>query len=114
MVASFFRKCARPCAFAAALAIPSATLAQSGYFGGNKVQYHNFQFKVLATDHFDIYFYPEEQEAAHIAARMAERWYGRLSVVMNHQLRGRQPIILYASGPHFRETNAIEGELGEG
>ena len=31
-----------------------------------------------------------------------------------HQLRGRQPLILYASGPHFRQTNAIEGELGEG
>src|SRR6478672_13911717 len=84
---------------AAALALPAVASAQGGYFGGNKVQYHEFKFKVLATDHFDIYFYPEEEEAARLASRMAERWYARLSVVLNHQLRGRQPLILYASGP---------------
>ncbi len=33
---------------------------------------------------------------------------------LDHELRGRQPLILYASGPHFRQTNTIEGELGEG
>ena len=49
-----------------------------------------------------------------MAARMAERWYGRLSRLLTHELRGRQPLILYASGPHFRQTNAIEGEIGEG
>jgi Tol biopolymer transport system component len=98
----------------AGLSCPAIAQAQGGYFGGNKVQYHDFKFQVLATDHFDIYFYPEEAEAARLASRMAERWYGRLSVVLNHQLRGRQPLILYASGPHFRQTNAIEGELGEG
>ncbi|MDQ3212235.1 MAG: peptidase S9 [Acidobacteriota bacterium] len=93
---------------------PSPAAAQGGYFGGNKVQYREFDFQVLATEHFDIYFYPEEKEAATLASRMAERWYTRLSVLLNHQLRGRQPLILYASGPHFRQTNAIEGELGEG
>jgi hypothetical protein len=99
---------------AVSLASPARTSAQGGYFGGNKVQYQDFNFKVLATDHFDIYFYPEEAEAAKVAGRMAERWYARLSVVLNHQLRGRQPLVLYASGPHFRQTNAIEGDLGEG
>jgi len=49
-----------------------------------------------------------------MASRLAERWYARLSSLLSHQLRGRQPLILYASGPHFRQTNAIEGELGEG
>src|SRR4051794_4696477 len=99
---------------AVSLASPVRTSAQGGYFGGNKVQYQKFDFKVLKTDHFDIYFYPEEAEGAKVAARMAERWYARLSVVLNHQLRGRQPLVLYASGPHFRQTNVIEGDLGEG
>ena len=39
----------------------------------------DFDFKVLQTDHFDVYFYPDEREAADIAGRMAERWYTRLS-----------------------------------
>jgi Tol biopolymer transport system component len=93
---------------------PGSLLAQGGYFGQNKVQYHKFDFQVMKTDHFDIYFYPEEAEAAKIAARMAERWYARISGLLNHELRGRQPLILYASGPHFRETNTVSGAIGEG
>ena len=97
-----------------AVAAPSTALAQGGYFGRNKVQYQEFDFKVLKTEHFDIYFYPAEEDAARIASRLAERWYTRLSSLLDHELRGRQPLILYASGPHFRQTNTIEGELGEG
>jgi len=97
-----------------ALASPTWVSAQGAYFGRNKVQYQEFKFKVLKTDHFDVYYYPEEEEGARMASRMAERWYARLSTLLNHQLRGRQPLILYASGPHFRQTNVIEGELGEG
>lgn len=37
-----------------------------------------------------------------------------LSRLLDHELRERQPLILYASGPHFRQTDAIEGTLGEG
>ena len=92
---------------------PSRAGAQE-YFGGNKVQYRTFTFEVLHTDHFDIYFYPEEREAAAIAARMAERWRARLERTLNHELSGRQPLILYASHTHFEQTNAIGGEIGEG
>jgi hypothetical protein len=45
---------------------------------------------------------------------MAERWYARLSQVLDHQLSSRQPLILYASHPHFQQTNVIEAMLGEG
>jgi hypothetical protein len=102
------------CVLALAIFAPASLFAQGDYFGQNKVQYHTFDFKVMKTDHFDIYFYPEEEEAAKMAARMAERWYGRLSSLLNHELRGRQPLILYASGPHFRETNTVQGAIGEG
>ncbi len=90
----------------------STTSAQ--YFGRNKVQYEKFDFKVLTTEHFDIYFYPEEEAAVRLAAQMAERWYARLSKLLNHQLNGRQPLILYAAHPHFQQTNILSGEIGEG
>ena len=102
------------CVIGLAFAAPADLFAQGGYFGQNKVQYRKFDFKVLKTEHFDIYFYPEEEQGARMAARMAERWYGRISRLLTHELRGRQPLILYASGPHFRQTNTIEGEIGEG
>src|SRR6266571_2114541 len=96
----------------ASVALPPAAAAQ--YFGRNKVQYGSFDFEVLKTDHFDVYHYPAERAAAEQAGRLAERWYARLSKVLDHRLHGRQPLILYASHPDFEQTNAIGGELGEG
>jgi hypothetical protein len=98
-----------------ALALPiGASGLQAQYFGRNKVQYQSFDFKVLKTEHFDVYFYPSERPAAMDAARMAERWYQRLATVFDHQLTGRQPLLLYASAAQFQQTNAVGGELGEG
>jgi hypothetical protein len=99
-------------ALLATIAIASPAGAQ--YFGTNKVQYEKFDFRVLKTDHFDIYYYPEEEQAVQLAARMAERWYTRLSTVLHHELSSRQPIILYAAMPHFQQTTALPGEIGEG
>ena len=94
------------------LASPAPAHAQ--YFGQNKVQRDKFDFRVLETQHFDIYYYPEEAEAAKQVARMAERWRARLVTVLNYELTGRQPLILYASHPEFEQTNVIEGFIGEG
>ena len=87
--------------------------AEAQYFGQNKVQYENLDFEVLQTEHFDIYYYPEIELAIEFAALMAERWYARLSRLLNHDLTGRQALILYASGPHFRQTNTLQGDIGE-
>ncbi len=94
--------------------ILTAFPAEAQYFGRNKVQYDSFDFDVINTKNFDIYFYPEGTEAAKLAARMAERWYSRLSRVFQHDLSSRQILILYTSGPHFQQTTAIPGTLGEG
>jgi Tol biopolymer transport system component len=88
--------------------------AAAQYFGQNKVQYRSFPFKVIQTEHFEVYFYDEERAAALDAARMAERAYARLSRVLHHKFQARKPIILYASHTDFEQTNAIEGDLGEG
>lgn len=83
------------------------------YFGRNKVQYEQFDFKVLTTEHFDIYYYEQEESAVRLAARLAERWHARLTRLLQHELHGRQPIIMYAAHPHFEQTNLL-GEIGEG
>jgi hypothetical protein len=101
-------------AAAAVIFCISAPASAQEYFGRNKVRYKKLDFQVLKTEHFDIYFYPEEREGIDIAARMAERWYARLGRLFNHELRGRQPLVLYASHPDFEQTNAIAGELSEG
>src|SRR6266576_123183 len=91
-----------------------ASSAQAQYFGRNAVQYENFHFKILKTQHFDVYFYDKEAAAAAEAGRMAERWYTRISSVLRHQLNGRQPLILYSDHPDFEQTNVLGEQPGEG
>jgi hypothetical protein len=100
-----------PLAAAVLLAAPAA---DAQYFGRNKVQYETFRFQVLTTEHFKVYFYPAERDAAEQAARMAERWYARLAATLQHQLRGKQPLILYADHPDFEQTNVISDQPNEG
>jgi hypothetical protein len=96
-----------------AVAFTAAPPAVAQYFGRNQVQYKEFKFEVTTTQHFQVHFYPEEREAAEEAARMAERWYSRLSQILKHELSGPQPLILYASSPDFRQTNVVSG-ISEG
>ena len=95
---------------AAALALFGAVPLAAQYFGQNKVQYQAFDFRIIQTEHFELYYYPAERTAALDAARMAERWYARLSRILHHQFQGRKPIILYASQSDFQQTNTSGGE----
>jgi len=88
--------------------------ASGQYFGRNKVQYEDFDFKVLRTEHFEVYFYPAESEAAHDAARMLERWYQRFNRVFQHAFKEPQPIVVYADHPDFQQTNVISGLIPQG
>ena len=88
------------------MSVPGSLAAQ--YFGRNKVQYGTFDFKIIQTEHFDVYYYDRERVAALDAARMAERGYARLSKVLNHEFKERKPIILYASSADFQQTNATD------
>ncbi|HXD49958.1 MAG TPA: BamA/TamA family outer membrane protein [Gemmatimonadaceae bacterium] len=98
---------------ALSLAAPGASAAAQNYFGQNQVQYDTFHWQVLETEHFLIYFYPEEREATTTAARLAERAYARLSRMLDHQFREKKPIMLFSSRTDFGQNNVV-GDLGEG
>lgn len=88
--------------------------ASAQYFGRNKVNYEQFKWEVLKTEHFDIHFYPEEEAAVREAARMAERWYDRLSSAFGREFIERKTIILYADQADFQQTTVTRGLVGEG
>src|SRR6185436_5637793 len=48
------------------------------------------------------------------AARMAERWYGRLSSIFGREFTERKSIILYADQADFQQTTVTRGLIGEG
>ncbi len=84
------------------------------WYGRNKVQYQKFDFKIMKTRHYDVYFYLQDEQTVKMACLMAERWYSRLSRMFNHELKGRQPLILYGSSPEFQQTTVIPEIMGEG
>jgi Tol biopolymer transport system component len=99
----------------AAVLFPLCTAPAYGqFFGQNKVQYKDFKWGVLRTQHFDVYYYKGEEQAVYDAALMAERGYLRLSLVLNHQIKARVPLVLYASHTDFEQTNITPELLGIG
>ena len=94
------------------LLLPGDASAQ--YFGKNKVQYRRHEFRVLQTEHFDIYFHQDRREAIDVVGRLAERWWRRLTRFFEFDLDGRQPIVLYSSKPDFDQTLVVPGLIDGG
>jgi hypothetical protein len=98
----------------AALLLLFSVPLEAQYFGRNNPQFRTFDWQVLRTENFDIYFYPEAEVGVRDAARKAERWYTRLSQILGHEFQLRQPLILYASHADFQQTNILGSPVGEG
>ncbi|HEY8132212.1 MAG TPA: BamA/TamA family outer membrane protein, partial [Thermoanaerobaculia bacterium] len=90
-----------------------ASAANAQYFGRNKVQWEHFDFKILKTEHFDIYYYDREADVMNDVGRQAERWYARLSRVFNHSFT-RKPIVVYANAADFQQTTTTPEIIGQG
>ncbi|MEK7477348.1 MAG: BamA/TamA family outer membrane protein [Candidatus Coatesbacteria bacterium] len=82
----------------------------------NKVRYHQFEWKVLNTDHFEIYYYPAEEALAYEACQTAERAW-QMEIEFFRLLRAPQrkvPMFLYSTFHDFIQTNVTSEPLGEG
>lgn len=92
----------------------SSLLAQGFYFGRNKIQYTKFNWQVMQTEHFDIYYYPEMEDIAKQGAQYAEESFKALEPKFNHSINRHIPLILYSSHLHFQQTNVTPGFIPEG
>ncbi len=100
--------------FAAAVLLSAGNLQAQFYFGKNKVQYTSFDWQVMTTDHFRIYFYTDEKEIAEIAGKIAEDSYRQLAIKFNHEIKEPTPLVIYSSPHYFTQTNIVPGILPEG
>src|SRR5690348_7053434 len=99
------------------VAMPLRADAQIGYFGQNKIQYRDFEWRTLPGEHVDLYFYPDEDELARVALAWAEESFHYLELKFGHSPTRRIPLIIYASHSDFEQTNVLpfvppEGLLG--
>ncbi len=90
------------------LAAPPRADAQ--YFGQNKVQYRQYDWRSITSDHFEVYFYSGLDSLARRTLDLAEKTNAMLSSRMGHTLGRRVPLILYGSHNDFAQTN-VTSEL---
>ncbi|MCB0724901.1 MAG: PD40 domain-containing protein [Ignavibacteriae bacterium] len=88
--------------------------AQFVDFGRNKVQYSDFKWNTLTTEHFTIYYYEGAKDLAEQGAFFAEESYTLLQQKFKHSLNGRVPLIFYSSPLHFKQTNTTPGFVPDG
>ncbi|MEM8484671.1 MAG: BamA/TamA family outer membrane protein [Bacteroidota bacterium] len=101
--------------FSLLITLAYVDVAQAQYhFGRNKIQYEDFDWQVLKTEHFDIHYYPEMKELAEHGAFFAEEVYKELENKFNYSLNHRVPIIFYSSNLHFKQTNTFPGFIPDG
>ncbi len=98
------------------LILITADYSQSQFvdFGRNKVMYSDFDWQILQTEHFQIYYYKEAKELAEIGANYAEEAYKLHQQQFNHSLIDTVPMIFYSSPLHFKQTNTTPGFIPDG
>ena len=82
-----------------------ATPLHAQFFGKNKVQYSDFKWHYLQSEHFDIYFTDGGKDIASYTARVAEDAYQSLRKGFRYDLVDRIKIIVYNSHNDFGQTN---------
>lgn len=95
------------------LGAPDRPVAQ-GLYGQNKVQYDRLDWRILRTEHVEIYFYDEEELLARELAAIAESTCAEFDTTFRMRPRNPIPILTYSSHQAFQRTNATPGFIGEG
>ncbi len=90
------------------------TGVKAQYFGKNKVKYDKFDFQILETPHFHIYYYLENEEKIEQLGKLSERWYDRHYAIFKDSIRKNNPLILYDDHADFQQTTVIQSLMGTG
>ncbi|MDX1618570.1 MAG: hypothetical protein R3224_07270, partial [Balneolaceae bacterium] len=87
--------------------------ADSGYaqyftFGKNRVQYNQFEWRYIQSEHFDVHYYGSlNYELADFTVRTLESSLRQLSEDYRHQIADRIKVIIYDSHNDFSQTNVV-------
>jgi len=84
------------------------------YYGKNRVKYDNFKWHIYATDHFEIFYYPELEQHIERVAGYAESAYQLVSSDLRHDLAFQIPLVLFKTHSEFEQQNVLPADIPEG
>lgn len=95
-----------------AVALPGSIRAQYP-FGKNKVIYASKDWKVLKTEHVDIYHYPNEANLIRYVAPLVEETFLEFTEKFDLEFSRRLPFVFYSSHYDFQQTNILPYLISE-
>ncbi len=84
------------------------------YFGKNKIQYKDFDWKIAQSEHFKIFYYEGGEHLKDFAIAILEEAYEEYKNIMPRIPKDKIPVLIYNSAEDFRQTNVIFDLIDEG
>ncbi len=97
----------------AIVAILPSTLHAQYLYGKNKVTYDKRDWKVLKTEHVDIYHYPDEENLVRYIAPLIEKTFLEFEDRFDLDFEKRLPFVFYKTHYAFQETNILPQIISE-
>lgn len=95
--------------FLLSLLMAETASAQAFNFGKNRVQHERFDWRIIESDHFDVYYYDSHNYLlAEFTAYSLEAAYQQLSQDFQHEIDERIRVIVYGSHAAFSQTNVVQ------
>jgi len=74
-------------------------------FGKNRIQYRNFDWKIVRTSNFEIYYYQDGTQIANLTAQYAESEFDRITELLGYTPYNRIKIFLFNSPQELAQSN---------
>ncbi len=74
-------------------------------FGKNRIQYQHFDWKIIRTSNFEIYYYQEGTQIANLTAQYAESEFDRVTELLGYTPYNRVKIFLFNSPQELAQSN---------
>ncbi|HEX6789812.1 MAG TPA: BamA/TamA family outer membrane protein [Candidatus Krumholzibacteria bacterium] len=98
----------------AAVACLAGSAAHAQYpFGKNKVIYQGRDWRVLQTEHVDVYHYAADSTLILYVAPLVESTFQEFNEVFRLEFSHRLPFVLYATHYDFQQTNILPSLISE-
>jgi hypothetical protein len=74
-------------------------------FGKNRIQYRSFDWKIIRTSNFEIYYYQDGSQIANLTAQYAESEFDRITELLGYTPYNRVKIFLFNSPSELAQSN---------
>ncbi|WP_080057825.1 hypothetical protein [Spirosoma aerolatum] len=74
-------------------------------FGKNRIQYRDFEWKIIRTSNFEIYHYQDGTQIANLTAQYAESEFDRITELLGYTPYNRVKIFLFNSPAELTQSN---------